>query len=458
MGVKTFAHLALFSLSLSLCACDKEEKPKPAAPPPAPKQTPQAPVEAEPSPPKEARPKRPLNVLLLTVDALRSDMPWTTYDKEIAPNLTALAKESVVYENHRSVSSYTAQTVATLMSGRYASTLYRTGVFFTNYFDSNEWITEAMQDKGIRTMAVHAHLYFDRAPGLKQGFDIYNMVPGLTWNAQTDESITSHKSIPEIIKLLEDPKNTKGQFFLWSHLMDPHDQYVKHEESPDFGKDNRGRYDSEVWYTDMWLGKLFEFGKKQPWWEQTAIIISADHGEAFGEHGMFKHAFEVWDVLTRVPLIVKAPGAEPKVIKEPRTHIDLAPTVMDLMQLEPLKGFQGETLVPEIYGEKEPESREPLLLELSEDTNNPSRRAIIEGDYKLIVSESWKKQLFNLKDDPGEEKDLAEEMPDKVKELEAKLKAEFDALPVIQPFGGNKLKSGKHANGPKGPPKEDAKQ
>lgn len=418
---------------------------------------PQAKVEPKPEPPKEARPKQPLNVLLLTIDALRADMPWTTYDKPIAPNLTALAKESVVYENHRSISSYTAQTVATMMSGRYASTLYRTGVFFTNYFDSNEWITEAMQEKGIRTMAVHAHLYFDRAPGLKQGFDIYNMVPGLTWNAQTDESITSHKSIPEIIKLLENPENTKGQFFLWTHLMDPHDQYVKHEESPDFGTDNRGRYDSEVWYTDMWLGKLFEFAKKQPWWENTAIIISADHGEAFGEHGMFKHAFEVWDVLTRVPLIVKAPGAEPRVISEPRTHIDLAPTIMDLMRLQPLEGFQGKTLVPEIYGESAPESREPLLLELSEDTNNPARRAIIEGDYKLIVSESWKKQLFNLKDDPGEEKDLAEQMPDKVKELEGKLKQQFDALPVIAPFGGNKLKSGKIANGPKGPPKAEAK-
>ena len=96
-----------------------------------------------------------------------------------------------------------------------------------------------------------------------QGFDIYNMVPGLTWNAQTDESVTSPRSIEEIIKLLSDEKNTKGQFFLWSHLMDPHDVYVRHEESPDFGKDNRGRYDSEVWFTDMWIGKLFEFGQKQ---------------------------------------------------------------------------------------------------------------------------------------------------------------------------------------------------
>jgi hypothetical protein len=127
---------------------------------------------------------------------------------------------------------------------------------------------------------------------------------------------------------------------------------------------------------------------------------------------------------------------------------------MDLMQLQPLKGFQGKTLVPEVYGQEEPKSREPILLELSEDSNNPARQAIIIGDYKLIVFEAWKKMLFNIKEDPGEEKDLSEEMPDKVKELEAKLKAEFDKLPVIKPFGGNKLRSGKIATGPKGPPKE----
>jgi len=443
-----------------LLACGKDESKKPVEAPVASAPASEAPVaekKPEPEEPKEVRPKRPLNVLLLTVDALRSDMPWTSYKKDIAPNLSKLAKESVVYENHRSISSYTAQTVATMLSGRFASTLYRTGTFFTNYFDSNEWITEAMQEKGIRTMAVHAHLYFDRAPGLKQGFDHYNMVPGLTWNSQTDESVTSQKSVPEIIKLLEDPENTKGQFFLWSHLMDPHDKYVKHEESPDFGKDNRGRYDSEVWYTDMWLGKLFEFCEKQPWWENTAVIISADHGEAFGEHEMYKHAFEVWDVLTRVPLIVKAPGAEPKVITEPRTHIDLAPTVMDLMRLDPLDGFQGKTLVPEIYAEEEPASREPLFLELAEDTNNPARRAIIEGDFKLIVFETgWKKMLFNIKDDPGELKDLSKDEPEKLKELDEKLMAKFEELPVVKPFGGNKLRSGKTATGPKGPPKKAA--
>lgn len=443
-------------LSLSLWGCSKKEQERPASEEPAAAQsaaTAQPEPEPTPEPTRLTRPAKDVNVLLLTIDALRADMPWSGYDKPIAPNLTKLAEQGVVYENYRSVSSYTAQTVATILSGQYASTLYRTGVFFTNYFDSNEWITERMQEKGIVTMAVHAHLYFDRAPGLKQGFDTWKMVPGLTWNSQTDESITSDKSIQAITELLSNPENTKGQFFLWSHLMDPHDVYIRHDISPDFGKDNRGRYDSEVWFTDYHIGKFLEFAEKQDWWENTALIISADHGEAFGEHGMYKHAFEIWDVLTRIPLIVKAPGAEPLRIREARSHIDLAPTIVDLMGLPPLPGFQGKTMVPEIYGAEEPQNREPILLELAEDSNNPARRAMVLGDYKLIIFDTgWRKSLYNIKEDPGETKDLAKEQPEKLAEMEARLRTEFDALPVVAPFGGTKLRSGKIANGPKGPP------
>jgi arylsulfatase A-like enzyme len=343
------------------------------------------------------------------------------------------------------------------MTGRFASTLYRTGVFFTNYFDSNDWITESMREGGIRTMSVQAHLYFDRAPGLKQGFDVYQMVPGLTWNAQTDESITSPKSVAEIQKLLENPENTKGQFFLWSHLMDPHDKYVKHEESPDFGKDNRGRYDSEVWFADHWLGQLFDFCEKQPWWDKTAVIITADHGEAFGEHGMYKHAFELWEVLARVPLIIKAPGASAKRISLPRTHLDLAPTILDLMKVPALDGFQGQSLAPELYDETPPAPRPAIVLELAEDTNNAARRAIIVGDHKLISFDGGaKKSLFNLKDDPGELVDLSSKQPELTKQLDQQLTDYFKGLPVVRPFGGNKLRSGKIADGPKGPPKVEA--
>ena len=83
-----------------------------------------------------------------------------------------------------------------------------------------------------------------------------------------------------------------------------------------FGNKNRDRYDNEVFYTDLWLGKLLTWAREQQWWKDTVVIISADHGEAFGEHGFYKHAFEIWDVLTRVPLLVSGPGIKPRRIDE----------------------------------------------------------------------------------------------------------------------------------------------
>ncbi len=451
--------LSICVLCVALTGCDKSEPvQKPGA---APSASAPAAVAAPPSasvpaaPEVEAkltRPKQPLNVLLLTVDALRADMPWTGYERAIAPNLTKLSKEAVVYDHHRSVTSYTAQSVATMLSGRMASTLYRDGYFFTGYRDvGNDFIQEAMQKQGIRTLGVQAHMYFGRGKGIDQGFDVWEMVPGISFDAQTDNHITSEKSTKKIIEVLSNPENTKGQFFLWSHYMDPHDKYQKHPESPDFGNSNRDRYDSEVWFTDHWLGELFKWGEKQPWWENTAIVITADHGEAFGEHKMWKHAFDVWDVLLKVPLIIKAPGAEPKVISERRNHLDIGPTIVDLMGLEALPSFEGKSLVPEVYGAK-PEVRETLLFELAEDSHNPPRRAIIHGDYKLIVyGKGWKYLLFNLKTDPGEETDLAKTEGEKLEQMKTLLEAEFAKVPSVEPYGGMKLKGGGTAKGPMGP-------
>jgi len=408
---------------------------------------------AAPGAQKPTRPAEPLNVLFLTIDSLRADMPWAGYGREIAPNLTSLARQSVVYENHRSVSSYTAQTVAAWLTGRYASTLYRTGYFFTGYSEANDFFTEALQREGVATLGVHGHMYFARGKGLEQGFDAFEVVKGITFDAQTDNHVTSDKITKRLIELLGDQKYTGKQFFAWAHYMDPHDQYQKHPESPDFGSKNRDRYDSEVWYTDFWIGELLKFAKSQPWWGRTAVVVTSDHGEAFGEHSMYKHAFDIWEMLVRVPLIILAPGAEPRRIKNPRTHIDIAPTLMDLMGKAPLPGFLGKTLVPEIYG-AEPLDRQPLALELAEDSHNPHRRAIIQGDYKYTVYDTgWRKLLFNLKQDPGEEHDLSAEEPAKFAEMQALFEKTFAQIPSVTPYGGATLKSGKSANGPSGPPK-----
>ena len=447
------SYLLLAALTVG---CDKgEPSPSPAksSAPPAAASTPAA--SAAPAPPPPKRPEKPLNVLLVTIDSLRADMPWTGYSRPIAPNLEKIAKESVVYTNAYSVSSYTAQSVGAILSGRYPSTLYRAGWFFTGYAKSNLFFPELLQEKGIRTIGWHGHMYFARGKGLDQGFDVWELAPGITFDPNTDNHITSEKLTKLGIELLGKPENTGKQFFAWVHYMDPHDQYIKHPESPDFGNKNRDRYDSEVWHTDKWLGELLAWAKKQPWWKDTALIVSSDHGEAFGDHDMYKHAFEIWEVLTRIPLIVKAPGAEPKRIEERRSAIDLGPTIMDLMGQTRPESFVGKTLVPEIYGEKPPEKRDVIITELSEDSHNPPRRAIIAGDFKLIVyGKGWKYMLFDLSKDPDEKQDLSKESPEKLDEMKKLFEKTFAEVPSVAPYGGMKLKGGGTANGPMGPPEK----
>jgi choline-sulfatase len=450
---------SLLVLALAIAACDSKPEARRDPPQPAPSAAP-APATTASAPAPVAPPSgpsRPLNVLLVTIDSLRADMPWTGYPRPIAPNLTKLAAESVVYTNAYSVSSYTAQSVAAVLSGRYPSTLYRAGWFFTGYAKTNTFFPEVLQEKGIRTIGWHGHMYFARGKGIDQGFDDWALAPGITFDPNTDPHITSEKLTKLGIELLGKPENAGKQFFAWVHYMDPHDQYVKHAESPDFGNKNRDRYDSEVWFTDKWVGELFAWGEKQPWWKDTALIISADHGEAFGEHGMYKHAFEIWEVLTRVPLLIKTPGATPRRIDQRRSAIDLSPTIMELMGQKPLESFMGESLVAEIYGAKPPPVRDVIVCELSEDSHNPPRRAIIAGDTKLIVyGKGWKYMLFDLATDPEEKTDLAKQQPEKLEEMKELYQQTFAKIPSVEPYGGMKLKGGATANGPMGPPKEKA--
>ncbi len=410
---------------------------------------------ASAAPAKAPGPARPVNVLLVTIDSMRADMPWQGYPREIAPNLTALAKESAVYTRAYAVSSYTAKSIAAVLAGRYPSTLYRNWSFFAEYSKGNVFFPELLQEKSVRTMAAHAHFYFDHGKNLNQGFDVWRMVSGLKVNNTTDESITSDKLSDIGIEMLGDANNTKGPFFAWLHYMDPHDQYHTHPESPKWGRDTRDHYDSEIFFTDLHVKRLLDFCAKQPWWQNTVLVVSADHGEAFGEHKMYRHAFALWEVLARVPLMVKGPGIEPRRVEARRSDIDLAPTILDLLGVPADPGFAGKSLVPELYGLEPPGDREPIVLDLPADSNNPPTRAIIKGNYKLIADDATERfSLYDLAVDPAEDFNLATNP--KHKQDLADMKKLFDETwakyPHVTPYGGGKIVGGEKATGPKGPP------
>ena len=398
------------------------------------------------APKKLTRPAEPLNVILLIVDAMRADMPWAGYPRQTAPNLTAIEKESVSYTQAHSVASYTAKAVAAILSGQYPSTLKRSGYFFTKYPETNLFFPELLQQAGIHTMATHAHQYMNPKNGMAQGFADWQLVQGISFHNKYDANVTSDKVTPLAISQLEAaPKNKR--FFMYVHYMDPHDTYMTHKEAPQWGKRQRDKYDQELFYTDLWVGKFLDYCRQQPWWEKTALVVTGDHGEAFGEHGRYRHAFELWEMLVHVPLFFQVPGATPRRIDVPRGHIDIAPTVLDLMSVEAAPELSGKSLVPELFG-ADPESR-PVLLDLPADSNNMERRALISGDYKLLVYEKeWRFELYNLKQDPGEKRNLRKQEPEKFKGMKALYRKVWDALPTVKPFGGNKLMGGGYATGP----------
>lgn len=343
-----------------------------------------------------------LDVIVISVDSLRADMPWAGYPRPIAPRLTELEKRSVSYTRAYAISSYTSMSLGGFLGGKLPSEMKRSGFFFGSYSPDNVMFPELLAAKGIRTMTAHAHGYFSSA-GFDQGFDVYQVVPGIKFDNTTDNNVTSpqHEAMAE--KILDDPRLETERFFAWFHFLDPHDQYISHEKDgiPPYGKTLRDRYDAEVTFTDRYLAKLLDFIGTKSWSKRTAIIVTADHGEAFGEHNMYSHGFELWENLVRVPMFFVVPGAAPRRIDTPRSAIDLAPTITELLGVPADPGFEGKSLVAEIHGA----AAEPrdVVIDLPMTSDNDKRRAIVRDKLKIVAyGKEEALRLYDLEADPDE--------------------------------------------------------
>jgi choline-sulfatase len=369
------------------------------------------------------------NVVLISIDSLRADMPWAGYSRPIAPRLVDFEKQAVSYTRAHSVSSYTAMSLGGLLGGRLPSELHRSGYFFGTY-KSDIFFPKLLQSAGVHTMGVMAHMYFKGA-GLDQGFDEWKLVPGITFDPNTDRDITSPQSEEVAEGLLAEPGNESRRFFFWVHFLDPHDQYL-HHDGIDWGKDSRARYDGEVTFADRYVGKLLDFIAAKSWASRTAVIVTSDHGEEFGEHGMARHGFEVWETLVHVPLMIAAPGAPPRHVDVLRSALDLAPTILDFFGVAADPSFEGHSLVKEVYGA--PAEEREVVVDLPMTSDNGRRRAILAGDRKLICFDNdGYCKLFDLALDPLE-KTPTMRGPDY-----AEMKGRYDAfakkVKEVSPFG-----------------------
>jgi choline-sulfatase len=453
--LRSVRSFVLGALALTALGCSRSEPQKEQAPAASASvvTAPSASVaEVAPAPPPAPTPARPYNVVLIMIDALRADMPWTGYPRDIAPWLTAFEKRVTSYPRGYSLSSYTAKSVLPALAGNYPSALKRDGYFFTKWMPENVLVTEMLQQAGHRTMAGNGHGYFlPQVGGLNQGFDDYRLLKGTFLDNTGVHDVNSDKLNALGKELLSDPKNVSQEngkrFFAYFHYLDPHYSYHKHPESPDFGNKPRDVYDNEVHFTDRWVGDFVDWIGSQPFGEQTAVIITADHGEGFGEHNHYRHAYELWESLVRVPLFIYVPGAPPSRIELPRSHIDLAPTIADLMGIAPDPSWPGKSLVPEIFGQKEPEAR-PVIVDLPRCDLMDRRRALIDGDYKLLAfGDDRSFQLYNVKEDFKEERDLVKVEPERFEAMKKRYLELSEAIPNVPIVGYAPLKGAPKGRG-----------
>ncbi len=390
--------------------------------------TPVAPSASPPDAGVVAGPPRDCNVILLSIDSLRADMPWNGYPRAIAPRLSEFEAKAVDFKHAYSVSSYTSMSLGGMLGGRLPSELRRSGYFFGTYRD-DVFFPKLLQRQGIHTTGVMAHMYFKSA-GFDQGFDEWKIVPGITFDPNTDREITSPRSEELSEKLLGDPANDTRRFFFWAHFLDPHDLYMRHE-GIDWGKGSRDRYDGEVTFTDRYIGKLLDFIAARPWASRTVVMVTSDHGEEFGEHGMTRHGFEIWETLVRVPLLILAPGAKPRHIAAPHSNIDLGPTILDLFGVPPDPLYEGKSIVGEIYGG--PESSRDVIVDLPMTSDNGKRRALVHGNRKFICFEGDQVcRLYDIETDPLERSPVRGE---DFKEMKARYRAASKTIREVPPYG-----------------------
>ncbi len=344
------------------------------------------------------------NVVLITIDTMRADC--LQHPRRVTPNLDRLAEQSVVFENAYAPASYTGKSVGPIMIGRYSSETQRDYSHF-NAFPKDRFVQERIREKQIRTLSVQGYWYFyQERYGFNRGFDVVDSsASSVVGYVEADRSFNSEKLGEATVAQLKKEENTAGQFFLWVHFTDPHVEYVPHPGF-DFGTDQRGRYLGEVAYVDAQVGKILQAISESAFAKRTLVMVSSDHGEAFGEHGMMRHGFELWEPLVRVPLVIHVPGVAARRIAVRRSLIDLVPTILDVFGLEHSQGVSGQTLLPELLGIPGAEEVRPFMVDMAEGPFNAERQAFVDGDLKLIASNGRPLGLYDLAVDPEEKRDL----------------------------------------------------
>lgn len=354
-----------------------------------------------------AEPVKRLNLLLVTIDTLRADRVGAYgSNRRLTPNLDRLAAEGVTFTRAFAHTPMTLPSHANILLGLIPPDH---GVHDNaNFVVPREFQTlaELLGGQGYATGAFVGGFPLDSYFGLDQGFSVYDDSFGKqeTGVREADAKGGERKAGEVWASAQKWLKGQQGPWFLWVHFYDPHYPY----EAPDpFGTKFSGSpYDGEVAYADTILGDLLDDLRVRGLEASTLVVCVGDHGESLGEHGETTHGFLAYNATMWVPMIIRAPGISPRVIGQNVSHVDVFPTVCDVLGLERPKALAGVTLLPLMRGRKAPER--PIYFEALSAyyaMGWAPLRGTVNGPSKFI--DSPQPEFYDLKRDFGETHNLA---------------------------------------------------
>ncbi len=345
------------------------------------------------------------DVFLVTIDTLRADHVGCYGYKQIeTPALDSLAADGVRFTHAFTHSPITNTSHTSILTGLLPS-LHGVTDFGVPLAPQHVTWAEMLKKKGYQTGAFIGAVILDSntlAPGLDRGFDFYDNFPAKTESKERFGRVERRGM--EVVQHAEGwlAKHPTGPRFVWVHLFDPHDPY---EPPPPYSEKYKNLYDGEIAYADSALGNFVNFLKKTGAYPNAIIVVVGDHGEGLGEHGEETHGLFLYDSTLHVPMILKMPGTKDHgiVVDAHVRTTDILPTILALTNTPAPPELSGESMIPLIENQA---SSHDLLAE----TDYPLRfgwaplKALRAGDVKLI--EAPRPELYDLKSDPGELKNL----------------------------------------------------
>lgn len=358
-------------------------------------------------------------VLLLVIDAGRADLLKPEYDAAL-PNLARLRDASVMFTNARTPAPGTTLAVTSVFTSRYHTQIRWADQRGREYphLDPSPRLPELLGKHDIVTLSLQGLPGLAMSQGILRGFTEEKILPG-----RRGHFAGAPEMLPALIQRLErttSPTESQRAFFAYQHYDDAHAPY-------DLGGKKATPFESylaEVQGVDRELGRLLDFLDSRGLANRTTIIVTADHGEAFGEHNKQFHATTLYEELLHVPLLVKIPGIPPRKVDVPVSLVDLAPTVLDGFGLPTPGSFMGQSLVPLLRDPKAPALGRPIVAE-----SDRGHRAMVFPDGMKVIADDklHTLELYDLNRDPGELENLVDSQPDTSAQRRALLDSFFDA-------------------------------